>query len=126
MVCIRPWGEIFSMGSSSLTSDRRTLLSHCVYPDCHTVLYQTIDSLPLARNISVAGQVKMSHQDHFLLRDIRANTIVVADGKGKLLHTVDVLNGQHGIRMEIVDIALSESNLIVLGRKGEVVMLSTA
>ncbi len=101
-----------------------TLLSDCVYPDCDTALFQEIGAQPT--NISVRGQVKMSHKDHFLLRDIRANTILIMDGKGELLHTVDDMNGKHGIRMEIVDIALWENNLIVLGLNGKVMMFSMA
>ena len=101
-----------------------TLLSDCVYPDCHMVMFQTIDALPT--NISVAGQVKMSHKDHFLVRDIRANTIIAVDGKGKLLHTVDDLNQRHEICLEIVDIAVWGKNLIVLGLGGKVVMFSKA
>ncbi len=101
-----------------------TLLSDCIYPDCHTVLYQTIAAQPT--NISVAGQVKMSHKDHFLLRDIRANTIMIVDGKGKLLHTVDVMNGKHRISTEIVDIALWRTNFVILGFNGKVAMFSTA
>ncbi len=100
------------------------LLSNCVYPDCHTVLVQ-INPFQYT-NISIAAQVKMSHRDHFLLRDIRANAILIMDGKGKLLHTVDDMNGKHGIRMEIVDIALWENNLIVLGLNGQVIMFSMA
>ena len=100
-----------------------TLLCDCVYPDCHTVLFHTIGAQP--KNISVAGQVKMSHKDHFLVRDMQENTIMIVDGHGKLLYTVDVLNGKHGIRMEIVDIALWGNNLIVLGLEGKIVMFST-
>ena len=101
-----------------------TLLCDCKYPDCHTVLFHTIGAQPI--NISVPGQVKMSHKDHFLLRDIRTNRVMIVDGKGKLLHTVDVVNGKHGIWMEIVDIALWGNNLIILELNGKVAMFSPA
>ena len=116
-------GDLAWIQVASLETEE-TLLCDCVYPDCHTVLFHTIGAQP--KNISVAGQVKMSHKDHFLVRDMQENTIMIVDGHGKLLYTVDVLNGKHGIRMEIVDIALWGNNLIVLGLEGKIVMFSTA
>ncbi len=88
-----------------------------------THLYQTDVTLP-PTNLTVTGHVRLSHRNHFLVWDWRANTILILDSQGDLVHTVDDLNGKHGIEMQIQDVAVWENNLLVCDNHGNVMILS--
>ena len=86
-------------------------------------LYQSDITLP-PTNLTVTGHPLLSHRNHFLLRDWQANTILILDSQGDLVHTVDDLNGKHGIWMTIKGVAVWENNLLVCDYVGNVMILS--
>ncbi len=86
-------------------------------------LYQSDVTIP-PTNLTVTGEPLLSHRNHFLLLDEQANTILILDSQGDLVHTVDDLNGKHGIWMEIWDVAVWENNLLVCDYYGNVMILS--
>ena len=86
-------------------------------------LYQSDVTLP-PTNLTVTGWPLLSHRNHFLLRDWGANTILILDSQGDLVHTVDDLNGKHGICMKMRDVAVWENNLLVCDEYGNVMFLS--
>ena len=86
-------------------------------------LYQSDITIP-PKNLTVTGYLLLSHRNHFLLLDWEANTILILDSQGDLVHTVGDLNGKHGIRMNIWDVAVWENNLLVGDWYGNVMILS--
>ena len=96
------------------------------YDSHHTVvqLYQSDVTLP-PTNLTVTGLPLLSHRNHFLLLDWgHKNTILILDSQGDLVHTLDDLNGKHGIWMKIRDFAVWENHLLVCDWYGNVMFLS--
>ncbi len=90
-------------------------------------LYQSYISLPPTNlTVTVIGDPSrlLADRNHFLLLDRQANTILILDSQGDLVHTVDDLNGKHGIWMKIQDVAVWENNLLVGDTYGNVMILS--
>ncbi len=116
------WNLIF-FASQLLTGELLITGSHYISKYSITHLYQPAVTLP-PTNLTVTGYVRLSHRNHFLLVDWQSNTILVLDSQGDLIHTVDDLNGKHGIWMQIIDVAVWENNLLVCDFNGNVMILS--
>ena len=86
-------------------------------------LYQSDLTLP-PTNLTVDGRPLLSHRNHFLLLDRQSYTILILNSQGDLVHTVDDLNGKHGIWMGIQDVAVWENNLLMCDEYGNVMFLS--
>ncbi len=116
--------RFFAVHVSQLLTDELLVTIYDYNPNGWTVLvYQSNITLP-PTNLKVTGHVRLSHRNHFLLVDQQTNTILILDSQGDLVHTVDDLNGKHGIWMQIQDIAVWENNLLVSDWNGGVVFLS--
>ncbi len=100
------------------------LIRRYVRPSTVVQLYQSDVTLP-PTNLTVTGdRLLLSHRNHFLLLDWQTNTILILDSQGDLVHTVDDLNGKHGIWMKIEDVAVWENKLLVCDEYGNVMILS--
>ena len=86
-------------------------------------LYQSDITFP-PTDLTVTRYPRLSHNDHFLVVDRQANTILILDNQGDLVYTVDDLNGKHGIWMKISDVAVWEKNLLVCDAYGNLMILS--
>ena len=116
------WALIF-FTSQLLTGELLITGSFYYSNDSIVHLYQSNVTLP-PTNLTVTGYVLLSHRNHFLVRDWHTNAILILDSQGGLVHTVDDLNGKHGIWIEIRDVAVWENNLLVCDRWGNVMILS--
>ncbi len=92
---------------------------------CVLQLYQPDLTTP-PQNLKITGHLRVltAYGNHFLVLDEPSNTILILNGSGELVYTVDDLNGKHaGIWMKIQDVAVWQNNLVVLSSDGGVMIL---
>ncbi len=91
--------------------------------NCVLQLYQPDLATP-PQNLTITGHVLTAYGNHLLVLEEPSNTILILNGRGKLMHTVDDLNGKHaGIWMKIQDVAVWQNNLVILSSNGGVMIL---